>query len=212
VFKQGTLTFAPGETVKHVGVKVNGDTRIEPNETLFLVLFDPLNARIADAVGTGLIRNDDSLNDLVDGPFTGSGTIEFSSPRCGGVEIYSAQNYAYSVGEPPDRSGTVDAAGCIDTSQSPFAVRSTFVITNRSGSTLRGVIRGTSTESTFHNTYTVTGGTGIFRNVVGTIEADATYDLDLANNRVENIQGVYAASLHYATTSAFPDLSDQASP
>jgi chitinase len=58
-FKQGTLTFAAGETVKKVGVKVNGDTLRERDETLFLVLFQPTNAKIADPVGVGTIRNDD---------------------------------------------------------------------------------------------------------------------------------------------------------
>ena len=58
-FKQGTLTFAPGETSKIVGVNVSGDTGTEPNETLLLKLSNSPNARITVPVGTGTILNDD---------------------------------------------------------------------------------------------------------------------------------------------------------
>ena len=59
VFKQGTLTFQPGETSKVVGVNVNGDSRAEGNETLTLELFDSPNARITVPEGTGTILDDD---------------------------------------------------------------------------------------------------------------------------------------------------------
>ncbi|PEG40595.1 chitinase [Mycolicibacterium duvalii] len=55
----GTLTFAPGETVKTVAVAVNGDTTVELDEQLSLRLSAPVNATIADGVGAGTIVNDD---------------------------------------------------------------------------------------------------------------------------------------------------------
>jgi hypothetical protein len=55
----GTLTFAPGETVKAVDVTVNGDTSVEPAETLRVNLSNAVNATISTAQGTGTIQNDD---------------------------------------------------------------------------------------------------------------------------------------------------------
>ena len=43
--KTGTLTFAPGETSKTITVPVNGDRLVEPNETFFVNLSTPTNAR-----------------------------------------------------------------------------------------------------------------------------------------------------------------------
>src|SRR5262249_34369740 len=56
----GTLTFAPGETVKTVTVQVNGDTTKEANETFSVDLADAAgNATIADRHALGTIVNDD---------------------------------------------------------------------------------------------------------------------------------------------------------
>jgi chitinase len=55
----GTLTFAPGETTKTITVLVNGDTKVEPNETFSVNLSGARNATIADAQGVGTILNDD---------------------------------------------------------------------------------------------------------------------------------------------------------
>jgi Domain of unknown function (DUF4394)/Bacterial Ig domain/Calx-beta domain/Domain of unknown function (DUF4214) len=58
--RTGTRTFAPGETVKTISVPVNGDTQPEPDETFFVVLADPVNAKLADGVGMGTIIDDDT--------------------------------------------------------------------------------------------------------------------------------------------------------
>ncbi|HEX2914300.1 MAG TPA: Calx-beta domain-containing protein [Chloroflexia bacterium] len=55
----GSLTFAPGETVKTVTVLVNGDTRIEPDEVFLLILTNPAGATLGKATGQGVILNDD---------------------------------------------------------------------------------------------------------------------------------------------------------
>ena len=59
----GTLTFAPGETVKTVSVLVIDDTVDDDGETLTLVLSNPSggNAYLSDGTGTGTIRNRDPL-------------------------------------------------------------------------------------------------------------------------------------------------------
>jgi len=45
--------------VKHTTILINGDLQREGNETFYLVLFQPKNARIVDSVGLGTIHNDD---------------------------------------------------------------------------------------------------------------------------------------------------------
>jgi len=56
----GTLTFAPGETVKTVLVPITPDTADEPDERFTLVLDDPQGATIGRAVGTATILDDDA--------------------------------------------------------------------------------------------------------------------------------------------------------
>lgn len=51
----GTLTFAPGETTKTVRVTVLSDTTPNPTETFRLVLSQPTNATLEQAVGIGTI-------------------------------------------------------------------------------------------------------------------------------------------------------------
>jgi hypothetical protein len=57
--KNGTLTFAPGETSKPVSVSVNGDRVVEPNETFTVNLSSPSGATLSDGQGVGTILNDD---------------------------------------------------------------------------------------------------------------------------------------------------------
>ena len=59
VASSGTVTFAAGETAKTITIQVKGDKRIEPDETFFVNLTNPINAAIADSQGLGTIRNDD---------------------------------------------------------------------------------------------------------------------------------------------------------
>ncbi len=56
----GTITFAPGETLKSLSVNVIGDTVVEPNETFLVNLGVVQNATVADGQGLGTIRNDDT--------------------------------------------------------------------------------------------------------------------------------------------------------
>jgi chitinase len=59
VSASGVLTFSPGQTQKRVTVLVIGDSLDEADETFFVRLSTPVNAQIADAMGRGLIRDDD---------------------------------------------------------------------------------------------------------------------------------------------------------
>jgi len=56
-----TLTFAPGETAKTMGVGIRGDSLVEGTEQFFVNLSNPVNATIADGQGVGTIIDDDAL-------------------------------------------------------------------------------------------------------------------------------------------------------
>ncbi|HXI62728.1 MAG TPA: Calx-beta domain-containing protein, partial [Pyrinomonadaceae bacterium] len=57
----GTIGIAAGTTSRDITVRVVGDTQIEPNETFFVNLSNPVGATIAKAQGVGTIINDDSI-------------------------------------------------------------------------------------------------------------------------------------------------------
>src|SRR5205823_5881871 len=54
----GTLTFAPGETIKTITVLVSGDTLYEPDESFFINLTSSTTARTANVWGAGIIQSD----------------------------------------------------------------------------------------------------------------------------------------------------------
>lgn len=54
------LTFAPGQTTKQVSVTLKGDTVVEANEKLGVILSGAVNATLADNSGIGIILNDDA--------------------------------------------------------------------------------------------------------------------------------------------------------
>jgi len=55
----GTLTFASGETEQEVRVPITGDGAVEPNESFFVNLSNPVNDVIADGQGEATIIDDD---------------------------------------------------------------------------------------------------------------------------------------------------------
>jgi polysaccharide biosynthesis protein PslG len=57
----GTLTFAPGQTKKNIGITIKGDTAREPNDGILVVLSNATGARIGGfgGAGVGVIWNDD---------------------------------------------------------------------------------------------------------------------------------------------------------
>ncbi|MFN6162793.1 MAG: Calx-beta domain-containing protein [Planctomycetota bacterium] len=68
----GTITFLPGETVQRVSVAIVGDLRVEPDETVRLLLSDPVNATISDDLAILNILNDDRAMVTI----TGASVIE----------------------------------------------------------------------------------------------------------------------------------------
>ena len=55
-----TITFAAGQSVKYVCVVINGDYKIEQNETFYVTLYSPVNLVLGNRkTATGTIINDD---------------------------------------------------------------------------------------------------------------------------------------------------------
>ena len=94
----GTLTFGPGETVKTVTVLINGDTQVEPNETLFVNLSNPGNATIQTGQGIGTILDDDA----------GPPTVQFSQGH------YQVQEDLTALIVTVTRSGDTSGASSVD--------------------------------------------------------------------------------------------------
>jgi chitinase len=69
----GTLRFLPGETVKTLIVLVRSDARAEANETLSLVLSNPVGAPIYKATSAITIQDDDTAGG-------GGGTADLTLP------------------------------------------------------------------------------------------------------------------------------------
>lgn len=62
------LIFNPGETNKTVTVTVEGDTKVEPDETFQVRLLNPTNAVLAQATGVATLTNDDASTTPVPDP------------------------------------------------------------------------------------------------------------------------------------------------
>lgn len=58
--KQGTVSFAPGETKKTITIDVRGDKAVEGDETYDVRLSNASGATIADGTGVGTIVDDDT--------------------------------------------------------------------------------------------------------------------------------------------------------
>lgn len=101
--------FGPSAPTGLITVSVSSDSTIESDETLLLVLSDPVNATLADSVATGTIANDDSLTsvhvdprDLVfaasvaPNPAREGGVLAFSTTREGraSVRVYDVRGRA----------------------------------------------------------------------------------------------------------------------
>lgn len=65
VAKSGTVSIPAGKNSATISITLNGDTNIEPDETFFVNLSNPVNAGISDSQAVGTITNDDSAPSAV---------------------------------------------------------------------------------------------------------------------------------------------------
>ena len=113
----GTLTFAPGETSKTVGVAVAGDTADEPDETFFVNLSNASNAAVSDAQGVGTISNDDSpVLQFTQAGYPaseGAHLVTVTVARSGDLSVPVAVDYATSDGSAEERRDYTAALGTL---------------------------------------------------------------------------------------------------
>ena len=58
----GTVRFAPGETVKTVTVMIYGDLKVEPDERFTVKLSNPVNAAVSQGQAAGEIRSEEPMS------------------------------------------------------------------------------------------------------------------------------------------------------
>jgi hypothetical protein len=103
-----TLTFpANSAAAQNVDVSVTGDTTSETDETFFVDLTDPSNAKVSDPQGVGIIQNDDAAA-------AGSNTLTITdvtrSEGNSGTQPTTPFTFTITLGRPPgaDRTATVN--------------------------------------------------------------------------------------------------------
>ena len=105
-----TVSFAPGEVSKTVGVLVEGDVVHEVNETYAVDLANPVGAGLADAAGVGTIVDDDAAPVLDVGDVTvtegnaGDVTASFPVTLTGATQIPVTVDVATADGTATDPS------------------------------------------------------------------------------------------------------------
>ncbi|MCI0685210.1 MAG: S8 family serine peptidase [Gemmataceae bacterium] len=120
LYAAGTLSFAPGETIKTVDVAIVGDLRDEIDETFFLNLSNASGTILADSQGVATISDDDqppslSITDVVTvaegntGVKTITFTLRLSAPSGRAVTV----QYATADGTATAGSDYVAKAGTI---------------------------------------------------------------------------------------------------
>jgi hypothetical protein len=108
----GTITFAPGETSKTAPVTVNGDTKVESNETFTVALSNPSQATINQSPGTGTITNDDSAASGVTITPTTVNVTEGGATAIFSVVLNSQPTSDVFINAQPDSQITLSAVAC----------------------------------------------------------------------------------------------------
>jgi hypothetical protein len=124
----GTATIAAGATSTTVTVKVQGDTTVEPDETFFVNLSNPVNATISDIQGFGTIENDDTA------PTVTLSLSDTSLVEAGGVATVTA---TLSAGSDEDVTVDLDFSGTATNVDDYTASGSQIVIV--AGATFRSI-------------------------------------------------------------------------
>ena len=97
----GTISFAPGQTSKTIGVYVCGDTKVELDELFSVTLTSPLNATLGNATATATIVNDDVARAVV--PSVSIGDVELPERNGGRTEV----RFNVELSEPAEQPVTV---------------------------------------------------------------------------------------------------------
>jgi CSLREA domain-containing protein len=138
----GTVTFAPGETSKPVAVTVNGDAKVEANETFHVNLSNIVgndanvpDPTFSDNQGLGTINNDDSatiaINDvMVTEGNSGTVNATFSVSLTGLVDQAVTVNFATANNSATAPSDFVATSGTVTFAANSNAPQSITVMVN----------------------------------------------------------------------------------
>jgi hypothetical protein len=126
----GTLNFAIGDNSETITVTVNGDNKVEANETFFVNLSNVSNGSIADAQGLGTITNDDLATITLSGSIAqnegNSSTTSYTFTATldkavdGGLSVpYTTDNFSATTADNDyqDNDGTLTFAGTANESK-----------------------------------------------------------------------------------------------
>ncbi len=124
VLNSGTLNFAIGDDSETITVVINGDQKVEVNESFFVNLSNASNGSIADAQGVGTINNDDAATVTLTGGVAqnegNSGTTNYTftatlnNPVQGGFSVaYTTSDGTATVADADytDNDGSLSFAG-----------------------------------------------------------------------------------------------------
>ncbi|HWU53393.1 MAG TPA: Calx-beta domain-containing protein, partial [Tahibacter sp.] len=184
----GTVTIPAGQTTATVSVTVNGDAKVEPNETFLVNLSGaPAGTQIADAQGLGTITNDDSY------PVLSIGNASVVEGHSGTIPL----NFPLTLTGPAPAGGVTFT---VNTTDGTAAAGSDYVaIVNGSGSIAAGQTSGTlsvtingDTVAEANETFTVTLSAPVSA-TLGTATATGTITNDDAVE-IHDIQGTGLAS------------------
>lgn len=103
VAKTGFLTWRAGDTsARTIAVTINGDTKIESDETFLVNLSNPGGLTLNNTSATGTIKNDDTAIKISDASITegnsGTKTLNFTVTRTGLTSIASSVKFATANG------------------------------------------------------------------------------------------------------------------
>jgi hypothetical protein len=97
----GTASFtAGGAFTQTINIVVNGDLKVELNETVDMTLSNPVNASILDSSGTGTIINDDAATITVINPVVTEGDVNTNT----------SMSFILNMSNPSDASVTLNYA------------------------------------------------------------------------------------------------------
>ena len=157
----GTVAFAPGATTADVTILAQGDLLSENDETFFVDLSAPVNARILDGHGVGTIVDDDPLPEL---SISGDTVVEGNSGT-------TPATFTVTLSTQSGRAVTVDYATSAGTATQPSDYQqATGTLTFSPGQTSKAV------------TVLVNGDT--------TVEANETFAVNLSNPAGATIPGI----------------------
>lgn len=119
VAASGVLTFAPGQLSQQVPVLINGDTQLEPDETLTVTLSGAAGATIGTAAAVGTLLNDDALTlsvadaTVLEGGPGPAGQLRFPVTLSGSSQVPVTVSYATAPGTAAAISDYVAASGSL---------------------------------------------------------------------------------------------------